>query len=144
MTATLSTNGQSLRETFSAWNAERNAIDSQLGESLEALAAYQSHLDEWQQQLAAERGEFRQAQENFERGRRQIEATTGEIDGQRQSLIDAQNALAAERDQLQLSQQNFERGERELEAARAEVESSLCAGTAGHDCYSSGRNQSTS
>src|SRR5215218_3065524 len=115
MTATLSTNGQSLRDTFSAWNAERNAIDSQLGESLEALTAYQSHLDDWQQQLAAEREEFRQAQENFERGRLQIEATSGEIDGQRQSLIDAQNALAAERDRLQKSQQNLERGERELE-----------------------------
>ncbi len=50
-----------VRETFRAWNAERDSLDSELSESLVALEAYQLHLDTWQQQLARERGELQSA-----------------------------------------------------------------------------------
>lgn len=62
-------NCETIRQTFRAWNAERESLDSELGESLAALEAYQLHLDSWQQQLALERNELQTAREQFERDR---------------------------------------------------------------------------
>lgn len=62
-------NGEAIHDTFKAWHAERESLDSQLSESLAAISAYQSHLDAWQQQLAHERDELRNAREQFERDR---------------------------------------------------------------------------
>src|SRR6478735_3883527 len=55
-----------IRETFHAWNAERDSLDAELSESLAALEAYQHHLDEWQQQLACEREDLQHNREQFE------------------------------------------------------------------------------
>jgi chromosome segregation ATPase len=139
MTLALSKNGDALRDTFRTWNAERDVIDAQLSESLAALAAYQSHLDEWQQQLAREREELRAAKELFERGRDEIGATHGELNRERESLRAAQadvdrnsaelraahdliehdrSELSAARDQLKLDQEA-------MDAARAELERDL-------------------
>src|SRR3954462_9156675 len=62
-------NGEALRETFRAWNVERDTLDTELNESVAALEAYQLHLDSWQQQLARERDELRDAREQFSRER---------------------------------------------------------------------------
>jgi chromosome segregation ATPase len=45
------------------------SLEAQLSESMSALAAYQSHLDAWQQRLAEERGRLRHEQEQFEQQR---------------------------------------------------------------------------
>jgi predicted nucleic acid-binding Zn-ribbon protein len=69
MTLATALNCETIRETFRAWNAERESLDSGLSESLAALEAYQLHLDGWQQQLARERNELQSAREQFERDR---------------------------------------------------------------------------
>jgi septal ring factor EnvC (AmiA/AmiB activator) len=69
MTLALTFNGEAVRETFRAWNAEWNSLDTELSESLAALEAYQRHLDVCQQQLARERDELRSAREQLERDR---------------------------------------------------------------------------
>jgi chromosome segregation ATPase len=66
MTLAPTFNGEAVRETFRAWNAEWNSLDTELSDSLLALEAYQRHLDVWQQQLARERDELRSAREQFE------------------------------------------------------------------------------
>ena len=58
---------EALHTTFETWAAEEESLDDQLGESLAALAAYQSHLDTWQKQLADERTELIYLREQFER-----------------------------------------------------------------------------
>lgn len=69
MTDTFVQECDSLRATLDEWRAGHESLDAQLGESLQALAAYQSHLDAWQQKLAEERERLRQEQEKFERER---------------------------------------------------------------------------
>src|SRR3954471_112091 len=70
-----------VRETFRAWNAERESLDSGLSESLAALEAYQLHLDGWQQQLARERNELQTAREQFDRDRSVSEKINSESSG---------------------------------------------------------------
>jgi len=86
MTLATALNSEAVRETFQAWNAERDSLDAQLNESLAALSAYQSHLDNWQQQLARERDDLRTLREQFERDRAASE----------KSRNDASAALASE------------------------------------------------
>src|SRR6476659_4061369 len=69
MTVATALNCETIRETFRAWNAERESLDSGLSESLAALEAYQLHLDDWQQHLARERKELQAAREQFDRDR---------------------------------------------------------------------------
>jgi septal ring factor EnvC (AmiA/AmiB activator) len=69
MTEALLVECESVRETFRVWHAEQESLDAQLSESLAALAAYQSHLDAWQQQLASERDALCASREEFERER---------------------------------------------------------------------------
>lgn len=121
MTAAPSTNGNAIRDTFRSWHAERDAIETELGESLSALAAYQSHLDEWQQQLARERDELRAATEQFERSRSDAGATCNEIDRTRDELRAAQDENERSHEQLQAARALIERDREELRSARDQV-----------------------
>jgi predicted nucleic acid-binding Zn-ribbon protein len=58
---------ESIHASFRTASAEQELLDAQLSESLAALAAYQSHLDGWQQQLANERAELQQLREQTKR-----------------------------------------------------------------------------
>ncbi|HEX5470330.1 MAG TPA: hypothetical protein VFW73_00500 [Lacipirellulaceae bacterium] len=69
MTVAVPISSDEVRQTFRAWNAERDSLEAQLNESLAALSAYQSHLDGWQKQLAHERDELRTSREQIERDR---------------------------------------------------------------------------
>src|SRR5947207_1287120 len=69
MTITAPINSQAIRESIRSWNAERESLDSQLTESIAALTAYQSHLDTWQRQLAADRKTLNEEREQFGRER---------------------------------------------------------------------------
>ena len=42
-----------VEHSFREWQEEQAQLDAQLAESVEALDAYQSHLDNWQQDLCA-------------------------------------------------------------------------------------------
>jgi chromosome segregation ATPase len=57
---------EAIRASFRQWQSELEPLEEQLSESLAALAAYQSHLDAWQQQLAIEREELNQARKQLE------------------------------------------------------------------------------
>jgi chromosome segregation ATPase len=122
-------NGQLVHDTFRAWNAEQDRIDSQLNESLDALAAYQSHLDEWHLQLAherevlqvalaqfeCERDAFRAGQQELEESRKQFELDCA---GSQASAADA----AREREQLSATQKKLESEWSELRTARDHIE----------------------
>lgn len=58
-TAQLLVECEAIHGTFRQWQAEQEPLTAELSESLAALAAYQSHLDAWQQQLVCERDELR-------------------------------------------------------------------------------------
>lgn len=72
MTPTLSAECDSVRASFREWNEAQTTLEAQVSESLAALAAYQSHLDNWQQQLAYERDELRVGREQLEHERAEI------------------------------------------------------------------------
>jgi exonuclease SbcC len=85
-------------------------VDAQLNESLAALAAYQSHLDAWQQQLAREREELHGQWERLAQERAATAST------------DISDELKAARDEIHaLTETLTSRGE-ELRAVRAQLE----------------------
>lgn len=59
--------------SFHDWQSEQDSLESQLSESLNALAAYQSQLDTWQLQLAGERVELQKAREQVEQDQAETE-----------------------------------------------------------------------
>jgi chromosome segregation ATPase len=121
MNAVLTTHGQALRDTVRAWHAERDAIDSQLSESFEALVAYQSHLDEWQQQLARERQELQAAKEQFEQGCNEAGNRGKELQREQEELRAARATLDAERETLSAKQAELERERADLLAVQVAV-----------------------
>jgi chromosome segregation ATPase len=136
MASTLSTDGDVLRDSFRAWHSEREAIDGQLSESLEALTAYQTHLDEWQQKLADERATVQTASDQLQLDREELEAARAEfqeaqasgsvvheeIENERAALEATREELDRTFDQLQTAHEAIERDRDELRAAREQLE----------------------
>jgi chromosome segregation ATPase len=111
-----------LCETFHQWQCEEQSLDAQWNESLAALAAYQSHLDAWQQQLCRERDELRQARDEWSRDQAAAELS------REQSSSQALAQLAEAREKVaQLSEQLLARTEelRVLDQRRAELATEL-------------------
>jgi hypothetical protein len=119
--------GDTVRETFQAWNAERNSLDTELGESLVALEAYQLHLDGWQQQLAEERDELQNAREQFEIERMSAEkhhsessaATIAELHAAREKITALTTLLLSRTEELRALDNCRAETQTELELARA-------------------------
>jgi predicted nucleic acid-binding Zn-ribbon protein len=115
-------NCETVRQTFQAWNAERESLDSELSESLAALEAYQLHLDGWQQQLAREREELQAAREQFKRDQSVSDknhsessaATITELHAAREKITGLTTLLLNRTEEL-----------RTLDNRRAEVQSEL-------------------
>lgn len=59
----LTLNSDLLRESLHEWQIEQESLEAEWNESLSALAAYQSHLDAWQHDLAEERDAVRNDRE---------------------------------------------------------------------------------
>lgn len=116
-----------LHTTFGTWAAAEDSLDAQLSESLEALAAYQSHLDDWQRQLADERTTLIQAQEQFEREQAaavasQMHSTTeadAELTAARQKVSELTSSLLARTEELRTLDNRRAEVVTELELARA-------------------------
>jgi DNA repair exonuclease SbcCD ATPase subunit len=116
-----------VRETFRAWNAERDSLDSELSESLTALEAYQLHLDGWQQQLARERGELQCAREQFEHDRAAWEkndseasaATNSELHTAREKITALTTLLLNRTEELRTLDNRRAEVQTELELSRA-------------------------
>jgi chromosome segregation ATPase len=113
---------EAVRETFLAWNAERDSLDTELSESLVALEAYQLHLDVWQQQLVDERHELQTAREQFELERMSAEknhsessaATINELHAAREKITALTTLLLSRTEEL-----------RTLDNSRAEIQAEL-------------------
>jgi chromosome segregation ATPase len=90
--------------SFREWQEEQQRLDAQLAESVAALDAYQSNLDNWQQELVREREELRQLRADLQRA----QAARG---GDTQQLAD----LTSE---LESSHKEIERLRADLDAAQ--------------------------
>jgi len=121
MAETLTLECESVRDAFREWQAEQESLDAQLSESLSALAAYQSHLDSWQQQLAQERDELRASREQWERDRAVAEKN---LASQAQTSHEMTNELSAARDRISSLNTDLQARAEELQATdqrRAEL-----------------------
>jgi septal ring factor EnvC (AmiA/AmiB activator) len=120
-------NCEAVRETFEAWNAERDSLDTELSQSLVALEAYQSHLDSWQLQLAAERGELQAAREQFELEQTSAEknnsessaATIAELHAAREKITALTTLLLSRTEELRTLDNSRAETQTELELSRA-------------------------
>jgi chromosome segregation ATPase len=118
-------NCESLRGTFRQWQTEHESLDAQLSESLAALAAYQSHLDAWQQQLARARTELLALREEFERQRAADENRRSQL---QQSSAEAETALSSAREEIaKLSSSLLQRADelRDADQQRTELAAEL-------------------
>jgi septal ring factor EnvC (AmiA/AmiB activator) len=117
----------SIRSTFERWQADLEPLDAELSESLDALAAYQSHLDEWQQQLVSDRAEFAAAREQFAAERAEIEKTqaralaetTADLNAAREKIASLTAALLSRTEELRTLDGRRAEVATELELARA-------------------------
>ena len=116
-----------LHATFDTWTAAEESLDAQLSESLEALAAYQSHLDDWQRQLADERTALIQVREQFERDQAAAAASQAnstaeagaELTAARQKVADLTSSLLARTEELRTLDNRRAELVTELELVRA-------------------------
>ena len=85
-----------LSECIDQFNAGNDCLDAQFAESLAALEAYQSHLDAWHKELAAERAALEQERAALVGGNTddagQIDAVNNELKMMR-SLLERQAGL---------------------------------------------------
>jgi len=120
-------NSETIRQTFQAWNAERESLDSGLSESLAALDAYQLQLDGWQQQLARQRDELQTAREQFERDRSVSDknhaessaATIDELHSAREKITALTTLLLSRTEELRTLDNRRAEVQTELELSRA-------------------------
>ena len=120
-------NCETIRQTFQAWNAERESLDSGLSESLAALEAYQLHLDGWQQQLARDRDELQTVREQFERDRSVSDknhaessaATVAELHAAREKITALTTLLLSRTEELRTLDNRRAEVQTELELSRA-------------------------
>src|SRR5712671_1572341 len=127
MTLTSTISGDAIRQTFQAWNAERDSLDSELSESLAALEAYQNHLDTWHQQLAREREELQNARGQFERDQLSADknqseasaATISELHAAREKISALTTLLLNRTEELRTLDNRRAEAQTELELARA-------------------------
>jgi hypothetical protein len=127
MTLAPAISSDAVRETFQAWNAERESLDTELSESLVALEAYQLHLDVWHQQLARERDELQADREQFERDREFAEknhsessaATIAELHAAREKITALTTLLLNRTEELRTLDNRRAEAQTELELARA-------------------------
>jgi chromosome segregation ATPase len=81
--------------SFREWQAEHSQLEVQLADSLAALEAYQSNLDNWQADLARERDELRELRAAIERECTASGNPSGQNEGLRQELADARQKISS-------------------------------------------------
>lgn len=118
---------EAIRETFQAWNAERESLDTDLTESIAALEAYQQNLDDWHRQLAREREELQAARACFEHdrissenaGSEKLSATVAELSEAREKITALTTLLLSRTEELRTLDNRRSEIQTELELARA-------------------------
>jgi chromosome segregation ATPase len=102
---------QAIRDTICGWQSDESALDGQLAESLAALEAYQSHLDAWHQDLVREREALKEAREQLERNRAELNPSAvnqvsadniaAELESARQKIAELTQQLQARSEEIQ-------------------------------------------
>jgi chromosome segregation ATPase len=130
---------ESVEHSFREWQEEQSLLDAQLAESVAALDSYQSHLDNWQQELAREREELRLLREAVERdrvagsaGNEQIEVLHQELRESREKISTLTTALQTRTEELCELERRRESLELELAMVRVR-EKELEATVAAHE-----------
>lgn len=126
-----------VERSFREWQAEHTQLEAQLAESFAALDAYQSNLDNWQRELAAEREELQQLRATIERDpaidenhREQLEQLSNELSEARQKISSLTAALLERTEELRDLDHQRSEAEGELSHARTreqELAASLTA-----------------
>jgi chromosome segregation ATPase len=125
-TATIQLDRELVQRSFREWQAEQEALDSQLSESMAALEAYQSHLDNWQLQLAQEREDLQRMREELGRERPSDGKDHEKLARCEQELLEARAKITS------LTAALLDRTEelRQLDRGRAETNAALAAAKA--------------
>jgi chromosome segregation ATPase len=112
---------QIIHDSFRAWREQEDSLDGQLADSLVALEAYQSHLDAWQRELAAQRQLLDRERGQLEQDRATASDYAARLEKVSAELNDARNQVAS------LSKTLLERTEelRQLDGRRAELTTQL-------------------
>ncbi len=126
-TDTLDIDCDAIRGAFREWHAEQEPLAAELTESLAALAAYQAHLDTWQQQLADQREALRAARDEFAAERAAAEQAqdesraevSAELGAAREKVASLTSALLARTEELRALDGRRAEMATELELARA-------------------------
>jgi chromosome segregation ATPase len=122
-TATITLDRELVQRSFRDWQAEQAVLDSQLSDSVAALEAYQSHLDNWQRELARERDDLQRLRGELDRDK--------VVDGNRHETVDKlEHELYDSRAKITtLTTALLDRTEelRQLDRGRAEVNTELAA-----------------
>jgi chromosome segregation ATPase len=100
MTASVLLDRNAIVETFRQWDEARQPLDAELSESLAALAAFQSHLEAWQQELAGEREKLRLQSEELNAERARLEREQGASQQDQAKLAELTAELHASRDKV--------------------------------------------
>ncbi len=112
---------QTIHDALRAWQDCEAGLDDQLGESLAALEAYQSHLDTWQRDLADERRALERDREQYDKERGTAKDATARLEQLTSELNDSRAQVAS------LSKALLDRTEelRKLDSERAELTTQL-------------------
>lgn len=111
-----------VHESFRAWKAERESLDSQLSDSLAALSAYQSHLDGWQERLAKDRDDLRAAKITLEREQAEIRTSKNSIVREQEEVRKTREQIQRDRDDLKTTRGQIELERDEVRAARQQID----------------------
>ena len=125
MTAAQIIQTDAVRESFQAWNAQRESLDSQLNESLAALAAYQSHLDGWQERLAKDREELCAMRESLEREQAEIRTSKDSVVCQQDELRKTREQIDRDRDELCVAREQIARERTTADQSHAESSATM-------------------
>jgi len=96
MVDTLTRDCDTLRESLHEWQAEQELLAAEWSESLSALAAYQSHLDDWQHSLVEERDTLRREQDTLRQDRETLERERSAAELNQEKSSSQSNAQLAE------------------------------------------------
>jgi chromosome segregation ATPase len=121
---------ESLCESVRHWRSEQEALDAQWQESLAALVAYQSHLDDWQQELARGRAALAEARQQFEQesadaAQHRIGDAAGaatQLDELRQQLTSLSQQVDVRSDELRAAEQQRAELATELELVKTHAD----------------------
>jgi chromosome segregation ATPase len=128
MTASVLLDRDTIVDKFRQWDAAQQPLDAELSESLAALAAFQSHLEAWQSELARERESLQTLGDELSAERERLGCEQGTAQLDQTKLTELTTELHTSRDKVgALTTSLLSRTEelRVLDTRRAELATEL-------------------